>query len=144
MSNRSPEEEMVMEETVEFMDVFLSGKYVGWTVAGVFLFPLCFIPPAIAWMKAGNHRVRLTTQRIIVESGLFSTEYEEIELYRVKDSSFSKGTFSRRGTVKVVSTDATAPVLKFKARNARELREKLRDLVNAEKERRGVSYREDV
>ena len=134
-----------MEEKADFLDVFLSGKYILWTVILLLTTIIgAAIPPIIAIIAAEHQKVILTTQRIIVESGLFSTEYEEIELYRVKDSSFSDSMFSRRGTITVVSTDRTMPVLKFQARHAREIRERLRDLVNAEKKRRGVSYREDV
>lgn len=77
-------------------------------------------------------------------SASLSKSYEEIELFRIKDSSVSEGFLSSRGEVEIISVDATAPILKLKIRDARAFREKLRELVNQQKEEKGVQYREQV
>lgn len=62
-------------------------------------------------------RYMLADDRIFVQTGLFSTKYEELLLYRVKDISLSRTLWQKMfgmGTVTVQSSDTTTPVLAIK------------------------------
>ncbi|MBQ3195639.1 MAG: PH domain-containing protein [Clostridia bacterium] len=62
-------------------------------------------------------KYKLGTDRIFVETGLFSTKYEEIVLYRVLDISLKRGLFQKLfgvGTVTIKSSDSSCPVLELK------------------------------
>ncbi len=62
-------------------------------------------------------RYKLAEDRIFVETGLFSTKYEEIVLYRIKDITLKRTLWQKifgMGTVTVQSSDKTMPVLVVK------------------------------
>jgi len=63
-----------------------------------------------------SHAIRwvLTTQRLRVVRGILSRSTEEVELTRVRDVSYEQGLAQRAlgiGTITVVGTDATSPVV---------------------------------
>ena len=93
----------------------------------------------------GRDRYKITTERVVVTKGIISRRNEEIELFRVRDINFSQTILARLkgiGKVNIVSVDATAPNLTLYLKQPAEWHERLRSLVNQEKERRGVTYRE--
>lgn len=62
-------------------------------------------------------RYKLTEDRLFVETGFFSTKYEEIVLYRIKDISLKRTLWQKLcgvGTITVQSSDKTTPVLIIK------------------------------
>ncbi len=62
-------------------------------------------------------KYKLGKDRLFVETGLFSTKYEEIVLYRVLDISLKRSLWQKIfgvGTVTVKSSDSTCPVLEIK------------------------------
>jgi uncharacterized membrane protein YdbT with pleckstrin-like domain len=69
---------------------------------------------AYYWLDMRKTSYVLTSQRIIVTSGVFSRRVEEVELYRIRDIEL-QATFLERlcgvATVRVHSTDRTSPVL---------------------------------
>lgn len=89
-----------------------------------------------------NTRIQLTNQRLKIYTGVFNKHKEEIELYRVKDWTFSQPFFQRLlgfGEVNIVSSDRTAPNVTFRwLKNAADLTEKLRGSVEAVRDRKRV------
>lgn len=89
----------------------------------------------------------LTTARLRIIRGLFSNNIEELELVRVRDTTMKQGPGERLldlGDVTVISADATAPEIMLRnVRNPLEVRETIRSAVLAERERRGLRYREE-
>lgn len=62
-------------------------------------------------------KYKLGKDRLFVETGFFSTHYEEIVLYRVLDISLSRNLWQKlfgMGTITVKSSDATMPLLEIK------------------------------
>lgn len=83
-----------------------------------------------SWLTLRSSRVVLTTQRLRIESGVLSKKFEEVELYRVRDSSLAQ-TFWQRvagiGDVVLETTDASTPHVRLRhMRRAFELRELIR------------------
>jgi len=84
------------------------------------------LPSAIARIR--NTRYRVTNQRIVIETGVFSRSLEEIDMRSVDDSEFHQRFLERIfgiGDVLIVSTDKVAPRLVLQGihdpRNTREL-----------------------
>jgi uncharacterized membrane protein YdbT with pleckstrin-like domain len=96
-----------------------------------------------AWAQAKATSYRITTQRIVVERGLFSKRMEQIDLYRVVDYVVERP-FSQRivgtGNITLEAMDKTTPELKiFGLRtDMMALYERLRIATESEKQRRGV------
>lgn len=62
-------------------------------------------------------KYKLAEDRLFLETGLFSTKYEEVVLYRVRDISLSRNLWQKLfgvGTVTVQSSDASLPTLVIK------------------------------
>lgn len=62
-------------------------------------------------------KYKLGKDRIFAEIGFFTTKYEEVVLYRVRDISLKRSFWQKIfgvGTVIVTSADATSPVLELK------------------------------
>ena len=72
----------------------------------------------------------ITTERIKLTKGILSKRTDELELYRVKDTSLIEPFFYRMfsvGNISIVTGDATTPGLELRAvKNAKEIREQLR------------------
>ena len=99
----------------------------------------------VFWGFMGRDRYKITTERVVVTKGIISQRNEEVELFRVRDANFSQTILQRLrgfGTVRIVSVDTTAPDLTLYLKRPAEWHERLRSLINQEKERRGVTYRE--
>jgi len=84
----------------------------------------------------------LTSQRIIRRVGLFNRTTFEIELYRVKDVHLFEPLQLRLfglGTIHLISSQRSSPLFELKAiKNAAELREQLRHLVETRRNEKGV------
>ena len=77
---------------------------------------LAFLPAVVALLVAGarnrSTHYRVTNQRILIESGLFSRSLEEIDMRSVDDIEFRQSFFERIfgiGEIVLVSTDKVAP-----------------------------------
>lgn len=90
----------------------------------------------------------ITSQRIMVKTGLIGKNVEEIELLRVRDLSVAQSIMDRMlgiGTLTVFSDDASAPQLLFrKIHNAQTVKDVLRKAVRDEKIANNISYREQI
>lgn len=84
----------------------------------------------------------LTNQRIIRRIGLVNRTTFEIELYRVKDVHLFEPLQLRMfglGTIHLISSQRSSPAFELKAiKNAAELREELRHLVEKRRNEKGV------
>ncbi|WP_339319487.1 PH domain-containing protein [Paenibacillus sp. FSL R10-2734] len=90
----------------------------------------------------------ITSQRIMVKTGLIGKNVEEIELLRVRDLSVEQSIMDRMlgiGSLTVFSDDASAPQLLFrKIHDAPTVKDVLRKAVRDEKIANNISYREQI
>ena len=91
-------------------------------------------------------RYRLTDDKLIVSTGLFSLNEEEIRLYRIMDVTL-KRSFGERlwglGTIHICSSDKTTPEIDIKrVRQSADVKEMLSDMVEAARKKNRVSARE--
>jgi uncharacterized membrane protein YdbT with pleckstrin-like domain len=86
---------------------------------------------------------RITSERIVVESGLFSKHMEQIDIYRINDYTVERP-FSQRimgtGNIVLTAMDRSTPKLELHAlkTDVVALYEQLRKATEREKQRRGV------
>lgn len=96
------------------------------------------------WARAMSSHYKMTTQRIVVEKGLFSKNLEHIDLYRIDDFEIDLPVWQRllgTGNLILTTTDRSAKgQLKLDRLNTdvRALYEELRTAAEADKVRRGV------
>jgi len=95
-----------------------------------------------------NVRYKITSQRLIVTTGLVGKKSEEVELVRIKDIAMEKTVMDRMmgvGTIIVYSSDPTTPEVRLEdVKEVEKVKDLLRDAVRAEKELYGTRYREDL
>jgi uncharacterized membrane protein YdbT with pleckstrin-like domain len=100
-------------------------------IAGIFM----------VWWPNSKHYT-LTNQRIKIRVGVLSRKTDEIELYRIKDVEYKASFFERIwsiGNIKIISTQKTDTHPTMRAiRNAEQIRELIRDSVQASRRRTGV------
>lgn len=91
-------------------------------------------------------RYRLTEDKLIVSTGLFSINEEEIRLYRIMDVTLKRSLGERLwglGTIHICSSDKTTPELDIKrVRQSADVKEMLSDMVEAARKKNRVSARE--
>src|SRR5260221_12308788 len=87
------------------------------------------------WLKVRSRVYEVTTQRIRIRSGIFNKRTDEMELYRVKDTTLLEPFWIRLfglGNIEVTTHDASTPVLMLEGiPQAGWLREELRKSVEA-------------
>ncbi|MEO5802302.1 MAG: PH domain-containing protein [Verrucomicrobiota bacterium] len=92
------------------------------------LIPLLFL--ASKWVALKFLSYEITTERIKMVKGILSKRTDELELYRVKDTSLIEPFLYRMfgvGNIFIITGDDTTPQLELKAiKNAKEIREQLR------------------
>ncbi|OWR29466.1 hypothetical protein CDO73_14830 [Saccharibacillus sp. O23] len=95
-----------------------------------------------------NVHYKITSQRLIVTTGLIGKKSDELELVRVKDVALEKTAMDRMmgvGTITVFSSDPTTPEIRLEdVPDAEKVKDLLRGAVRAEKEHYGTRYREDL
>ncbi len=116
-------------------------------VPGVALLLLCIVTLGLAlpflWFRAKAKHYKVTTQRIVVEVGLFSKTMEQVDLYRITDYIVERP-FGQRimgtGNLVLEAIDSTSPELRLDdlKTDVVALYEKLRVATEAAKQRRGV------
>ena len=91
-------------------------------------------------------RYRLTDDKLIVSTGLFSLNEEEIRLYRIMDVTLKRSLGERLwglGTIHLCSSDKTTPEIDIKrVRQSSDVKEMLSDMVEAARKKNRVSARE--
>ena len=108
---------------------------------------LCIVTLGIAllvlWVRARGKHYRITSQRIVIDLGLFSKKMEQVDLYRITDYVVERP-FGQRimgtGNLVLEAMDSTSPVIRLDAlkTDVVALYEKLRVATEAAKQRRGV------
>jgi uncharacterized membrane protein YdbT with pleckstrin-like domain len=98
------------------------------------------------WIQLRARHYELTTQRVRIRQGVFSKRTDELELYRVKDSTVFEPFWQRIfgvGNIVITTNDATTPTLTIEALpNAAEIREKLRAAIEECRDRKRVRIAE--
>jgi len=94
------------------------------------------------WIDTRLTEYELTSQRLVYRSGVFNRKTEEIELYRVRDSSLDEPLLLRlfgAGNVVIYAADSSAPSLVLRAvQGAMDVRQKLRAAVEMVREQKRV------
>lgn len=111
------------------------------------LLALISIPFAIwKYMEVKCKTYTLTSQRLRVESGIFSKKCDSLELYRVKDTKFDQPFLLRlfgMGNVSLISSDSTTPITTIIAiKDAHLLQEQIRSLVEERRDQKRVRITE--
>jgi membrane protein YdbS with pleckstrin-like domain len=95
-----------------------------------------------AWWKSRSRRYRLTTRRVVVETGVLGKRLEQVDLYRVNDYTVLRP-FGQRvvgtGTLVLRTLDRTSPIVTIEGIRADVvgLYERIRAATELEKSRRG-------
>ena len=94
------------------------------------------------WLGTYLNTYEITTERFFETSGVLNRDKEEVELYRVKDTSEPKPFFLRLfglGNVIILSSDKTAPkAVIYAVKNNTRIRNILRKQVELARQRKGV------
>jgi uncharacterized membrane protein YdbT with pleckstrin-like domain len=94
------------------------------------------------WIDTRMTEYELTSQRLVLRSGVFNRKTEEIELYRVRDSSLDEPLLLRlfgAGNIVLYAIDSSAPTIVLRGvRMAADVRQKLRAAVEAVREQKRV------
>jgi membrane protein YdbS with pleckstrin-like domain len=120
---------------------WLWNRYVTWTVLAVvvllWLYQLCVMK-----YRQWNVRYRLTSQRLIHETGILRRVTDRIEVIDIDDVTFEQRLLERLvgvGTIRISSSDKTHPELSLPGiENAKEVAEKIDDIRRSERRRRGL------
>jgi len=97
----------------------------------------------VLFLQSRSHRYKVTTKRVVVESGILSKRLEQVDLYRVSDYSVLRP-FGQRimgtGTLLLRTLDKTSPEVPIRGikTDLVALYERVRAATEAEKSRRGV------
>lgn len=98
------------------------------------------------YLVVKNQKFELTSERLKLHTGVLNKKLSELELYRVTDTQFDQPFWLRLvglAHVQIMSSDKTSPVVTITAvPDARELRETLRELVEARRTAKGVRVSE--
>lgn len=111
-----------------------------WYVACVLVVPI----PIAIWKALSTAKTdfAITTQRLTLETGVFTRDLEEIELYRIKDTQLRRSFIQRLlglGTVTVISSDESMPTLEIPSiKGPAMVRQKIRENVELVRRARGV------
>ncbi len=88
----------------------------------------------------------LLEDKLLIDSGILSTNQEEIKLYRVMDLTLKRSIWQRIfgvGTIHICSADKTTPEFDVKdIKNPFEIKEKLSKMVEEQRDKKRVTGRE--
>lgn len=94
------------------------------------------------WWITKSTSYELTSQRLKIGTGILNRKLDELELFRVKDYAMEQPLFLRLvglGNLTLVTSDASTPTVAIRAiANVEDVREKLRNAVQAERDRKRV------
>jgi uncharacterized membrane protein YdbT with pleckstrin-like domain len=110
-----------------------------WLIVPIFIF-------IWKWMENRSRVYEVTTQRIKVTRGVFNKRTDELELYRVRDTSLVEPFRYRifgAGNIELTTMDASTPGLTIEAiKGASDVREEIRRNVEACRDHKGVRVTE--
>jgi len=129
---------------VSLLIIVLSIYLWGW------LFYFIVLPGGFAlqkWLTVNSYNYELTSERMRVTTGIFTKNFEEIELYRIRDYSIIQPFFLRLfslGNVLLKTSDKTMPELTIAAiKDFMEVKDKIRErveILRKEKDIKEVDY----
>lgn len=135
------DEEFIWNVTGSIADVKYNPLYWALTLltCGIFLIALHY--------KRIFHSYVLTNQRLIIISGIFSKYVDEIELFRVVNSSASQSLidiWANLGTIVLDSTDMTGSLVMNKIPNPHFVRDSLRKQYTLARQKKGTVMLESL
>jgi uncharacterized membrane protein YdbT with pleckstrin-like domain len=96
----------------------------------------------VRWWATRTTVYELTSQRLRKRSGILNRQVDELELFRVKDYAMEQPLMLRMlglGNLTLMTSDASTPTVAIKAiSGVEDVREKLRNAVQAERDRKRV------
>lgn len=88
----------------------------------------------------------ITSEKLLIRSGIFNTQEEDIRLYRIMDITLKRSIFERifnLGTIHCCSADRSTPEFEIKnIRDAFKVKELLSDLIEKVREDKNISSKE--
>ncbi len=91
-------------------------------------------------------KYKLTEEKLMIKSGFFNINEEEIRLYRIMDMTLERSLEQRLfglGTIKCNSADKSTPIFYIKRiKNSEKVKNLLSDMVEQQREKKRVSGRE--
>ena len=100
----------------------------------------------VQWLLIKNRVYEVTSERIRITEGVFTRRTDEVELYRVKDTTLIEPLSLRlfsRGHIDIITHDVSTPQLRLEAiKNPRILREELRKSIEACRDKKRVRLAE--
>jgi uncharacterized membrane protein YdbT with pleckstrin-like domain len=128
------------DERIEWIGRSSQLQNLGWFLACLLVIP---IPVAIyRWLQTRTQVYTLTDQRLKTTRGILTKVTEDLELYRVRDTRLQQSVWQRMfglGEVVLNTTDASTPEVTLSwLPQAESLRERIRALVEARREAKGV------
>ena len=123
---------------------WLRGTLAGWGTVLLCLVGIGFLLILAKWIHNLGTTYEVTEERLILHKGIFAKSIDEIELYRIKDIRIDFTLIEQWadiGTISIASSDETTrdgDLVIREVDHARARREKLRELVNAARLKRGV------
>lgn len=142
VDSASPEEKIVWQGTssqVIHLHIYILCGLFCWLVVPIFI-------ALWKWILVRSRTYEVTTQRLRIRQGVFSKRTDEMELYRVKDTTLVEPFWPRLfglGTIEMTTNDATTPLIRIEAiAGAKELREQLRQHIEACRDRKRVRLAE--
>ena len=135
------DEEFIWNVTGSIADVKYNPLYWALTLltCGIFLIALHY--------KRIFHSFVLTNQRLIIISGIFSKHVDEIELFRIVNSSASQSLidiWANLGTIVLDSTDMTGSLVMRKIPNPHFVRDSLRKQYTLARQKKGTVMLESL
>lgn len=147
-------EELIWEDNssqwLNFLPFLLSGLIIMITIFfGItfskyvlILIPFILIFVLLNYLNISNQKYKLTTQRIIIQNGIFNKITDEIELYRIKDHRLEQPFLLRilgLGNIRIITSDQlNQEVILVALKEANAIRENIRQLVENRRVLRGV------
>jgi uncharacterized membrane protein YdbT with pleckstrin-like domain len=95
------------------------------------------------WLVSRSTHYRVTSQRIVVETGILNKRLDQIDLYRIHDYVVERPLAQRlmgTGNISLATQDRSTPAIQLKglSTDVVQLYEQLRKATEVEKRRRGV------
>lgn len=114
------------------------GTFILCVLSAWLIFPI-FVGVA-EWLRIRHTHYCVTSERVLVTSGVFSKSIQQIELYRVRDLAVEYPLVLRlfgKGSISLLSTDKTSPQLVVAGiDNAAAIKEEIRFAVEALRQRK--------
>jgi uncharacterized membrane protein YdbT with pleckstrin-like domain len=123
---------------------FIAAPPLSFVLGGVAIVALGYM--LVSWLFIKVRVYEVTTERIRISNGVVTRRTDELELYRVKDTTLVEPFLLRifsLGDLEITTNDTTTPFLRMQAiRGARQLREDLRKSVEMCRDKKRVRLAE--